>query len=83
MRIDRALELLEIEDSKYGSMEDKNYYLVHKYNDILKEIAIEDLKILQNIIFKKYKPQKPCVSGVFCLFILKALRFPHIIKDNV
>lgn len=55
MRIDRALELLEIEDSKYGSMEDKNYYLVHKYNDILKEIAIEDLKILQNIIFKKYK----------------------------
>lgn len=33
--------------------------------------------------FQKYKPQKPCVSGVFCLFILKALRFPHIIKDNV
>ena len=21
--------------------------------------------------FQKYKPQKPCVSGVFCLFILK------------
>ena len=33
--------------------------------------------------FQKYKPQKPCVSGVFCLFILKEPQFPHIIKDNV
>lgn len=54
MSIDRALELLGIEDSKYRSIEDKNYYLVHKYNDILKEISVEDIKLLQLMIHKIY-----------------------------
>ena len=79
-----ARALLEA-DSDYRPVLKKAGYLTR--DPRMKERKKYGLKAARRsffeFIFKKYKPQKPCVSGVFCLFILKALRFPHIIKDNV
>ena len=55
----------------------------HSSLNVNLEQSVSEKDEVFRVHFQKYKPQKPCVSGVFCLFILKEHQFPHIIKDNV
>lgn len=46
-------ELLKI-DRQYSLKEDKNYYLVHKYNELIKNLNEEDIETLKKSIFSNF-----------------------------
>lgn len=78
--IEQALELLQVEDSKYSNIEDKNYYLVHIYNEILKEISFEDLEILKDIICRQYEYK---IYKSFLYYICMVSKHINLEEDKI
>lgn len=54
MTISECMEALLITDSKYDNQEDKNYYLVHKFMELLTLLKDEDIEEFKDQIMLKF-----------------------------
>lgn len=50
----KLLTELLIIDKQYETKQDKNYYLVHKYNELIKTLNFNDITVLRDLIYTNF-----------------------------